>query len=726
MSSQPDLLLAFPPFWDCGTPYLSVPTLSAYVKHQGFEVETADLNRASAKALLTPEALSGALREAQRVLNTWTSSLGDAAYRRAFEENLRLCEEIWAGMGESIVAGLWDTIPSDVDSYTMFNRKLRWAYQIAAAPYRPLPLSPDRTAITQEHDRLGDLCEAVERAECTGAELLDAFAARSAARGIPVFGISVAGPSQMLPALVLARAYKSRAKDAFVCIGGPHIPYITDALKHCSKPFDWVDAFVVGEGELPLSQICHSHTAGRDTSRIKGLHLRRGDQVIFTGYQEMISLDELPPPDFAGFEPDSYLANDGSLCLTFARGCSWSRCAFCTQFVSYDGYRAMSSERVAEHLTALTRRYRLRTVSLNDENVTPERLRDFGAIVRQTSPDLRWMALARLSPKLSDANLARELSDSGCTMLSLGLESADQSVLNLNRKGISARSVPSILRNLNDAGIWTHIFLIFGLPGETYDSAVRTIRFIHDNLDAIDSFSPTTFRLERHSTVLQRPGDFGIISSNVPPDWCSSPIPFDTTTWTRPGEAFVFVEHLIQSLVGHRQCSIEQGDLNGQYILQMLGRMGTERIRDEMRNRADMTAAARDALTADDALFQRWLSTPPARILQSESNGQEVILSIPSRGVFLSVNNAGLAILKLRSLGLPLEEIKKLCCLPAGRPVEDDAEREWQVDTFNLLVLISRLIQESFSEEALSTKSLSALSALPESRPRVEQPRRSR
>jgi hypothetical protein len=41
-------------------------------------------------------------------------------------------------------------------------------------------------------------------------------------------------------------------------------------------------------------------------------------------------------------------------------------------------------------------------------------------------------------------------------------------------------------------------------------------------------------------------------------------------------------------------------------------------------------------------------------------------------------------------------------------------------------VLISRLIQESFSEEALSTKSLSAVSALPESGPRVEQPRRSR
>ncbi|MBI4321697.1 MAG: B12-binding domain-containing radical SAM protein [Chloroflexi bacterium] len=714
MNRRPDLLLVFPPFWDCGTPYLSVPTLAAYIKHQGFEVEAVDLNRASMKALLTPGSLSGALQEAQHVLNSWPSS-DDAAGRRAFEENLRVCQQIWSEMGESLVADLWETIPSSVDSYTAFNRRWRWASRIAVAPYRPVPQSTDLAAIIQEHDRLRDLCEAVERGELPGVDLLDAFAARNAARSIPVLGISVAGPSQLLPALVLARAYKSRAKDAFVCIGGPHIPYITDALQDYSKPFDWVDAFVVGEGELPLSGICRNVIADRDIFSIKGLYLRRGDRVIFTGCQDPISLDELPPPDFTGFEPDSYLANDGSICLTFARGCSWSRCAFCTQFVSYDGYRTMSSERVAEHLSALTGRYSLRTISLNDENVTPERLRDFASIVRRNSTDLRWMALARLSPKLADANLARKLFDSGCRMLSMGLESADQGVLKLNKKGVSVRSVPSILRNLNGAGIWTHIFIILGLPGETSDSAVRTIRFIHRNLDFIDSFSPTTFRLERHSTVWQRPSDFGIVPAEVPADWCSISIPFDTTTWTRPGEAFVFTEFLIQSLLGYRQCSIEQGDLNGQYLLQMLDRMGAEGLREEMRKRARMTAAARDALMWDDARFQEWLRCPSARRLQSDANGHGVLFSIPSRSLFLSINSTGQMILKLRSLGLSLEKIKKMCHLPAGGSVDAGTEQEWRVDTFNLLLLVSRLIQESLPEESTSTECPSAESSFPES-----------
>ena len=505
----------------------------------------------------------------------------------------------------------------------------------------------------------------------------------------------------MLPAFALAEAYKSRFKDGFVCVGGPHIPYITDALRRCPRPFEWVDAFVPGEGELPLAGICRSVTEGRDASRVKGLFARRNGEVVCTGPQEVVALDSLPPPDFSGFEPKTYLANGGSVGLAFARGCSWSRCAFCTQFVSYDGYRAMSQERIAEHVVAVTRRYQIRTISLNDENVTPARLREFGEVVRATAPGLRWMALARLSPKLADTELARELADSGCAMLSLGLESADQDVLNLNRKGISVQSLPAILRTLNDAGIWTHVFLIFGLPGESGASAVRTIRFAHENLGALDSLSPTTFRLERHSAVWAEPQSFGIVPAEVPGDWCNSAISFDTTASIRPGEAYAFVEYLIQSLLGQRQCPIEQGELNGQYILQLLAQLGVSGLRAAMEDRATMTSAARDALTADNTLFQRWLGHPSAASLLAGSGGNEkVLLTNPGRGVYLAVNRTGLTILKLRSLGLPLEDIKKLCALSGGPPDADNAEREWQVDTFNLLVLISRLVQEALGDPA--------------------------
>ncbi len=433
-----------------------------------------------------------------------------------------------------------------------------------------------------------------------------------------------------------------------------------------------------------------------DVTGIRGLHLRRDGRMVFTGDQEVVAMDDLPPPDFTNFEPETYPTNDGAVCLTFARGCSWSKCAFCTQFITFSGYRTMSDEKVAEHIAAVTRRHRIRTISLNDENVTPERLRAFGAIVGRTAPGVKWMTLARLSPALADRALAGELAASGCVMLSLGLESADQKVLNLNRKGIAVQAMPAILRSLHRAGIWVHVFVIFGLPGETSASALRTIGFIHDHLDMIDSVSPTVFRLERHSAIWQDPPAFDVVCDPVPDDWCAVEMPCDTKKWMTRGESLIFIEYMIHSLVGRRQCPIEQGDLNGQYLIQLLERRGTAHLRTEMETRAGRSAAAGKALIADDALFREWMQTPVFATLASHTGTRDVLLSLPANGIFLFLNYTGQRVLKLRSLGLPLDDIQKAYRRLVSAAVEDDVEMEWKIDTFILLLLTSRIIQDGY------------------------------
>jgi hypothetical protein len=695
MKKPPDLLLVFPPFWDAGTPYLSVPTLAAYLQQHDVSVETADLNKICLNSLLTPAALVEAIDKAEQVLAGWTSRNGDTDYKNVFRENLRFCQRVWATAGESLVKDLHTPLPAGVDAYAYSNRNLRWVFRILNAPYSHLPKYLTGPIGTQEFDRLSTLAKAVENAEMPGAELIRSFALQQASQNIPVLGISVASPSQLPAALLLAQTFKTHSRDTFVCIGGPYIPYIVDALPYCRQPFDWVDAFVTGEGELPLVQICHTALTRGDMADIKGLHLRRDDGVVYTGEQGMVALDELPPPDFTNFEPETYLNNDGSLCLTFARGCSWSQCTFCTQFITFNGYRVMSAGKVAEHLEAVTRRYPLKTISLNDENVIPERLREIGAVIRRIAPSVRWMTLSRLSPQLADAALVRELADSGCVMLSLGLESADQNVLNLNRKGITVASMPAILQTLHQAGIWVHVFLILGLPGETRDSALRTIRFVHDHIDLIDSLSPTTFRLERHSAIWRHPHDFGIIPEAVPDDWCAEGIPFETEKWLGRSESLIFIEYLIQSLIGLRQCPIEQADLNGQYLMQLLERLGTVGVRAEMAKRAQMSAAAQDALSSNQALFQQWMTSAVFQQLAVNTNGQDLLLSLPARSIFLFLNYTGQKILKLRSVGLSLEEIKQSYRHLICASDEDDIEQGWRIDTFSLLVLASRLMQES-------------------------------
>lgn len=711
MRRSPDALLVFPPFWDTASPYLSVPVLAAWMRKQGFHVETADLGLACTKALLTPDVLGRSLDAARRLQQHWPADRGNDALAD-FSANLSLCELVWDVLGHRLLDPFRSDAPrpQKVADYTAFRRKLAWAFAIASAPFYPLALKVEGL-VGDALNRLSSICEWIDAGvQAPGMEAIEAFAREQGRRGLPLVGISVAGPSQLVPAFLMARTMKAQSPETFLVIGGPQVPYIADALRHCERVFDWVDAFVPGEGEIPLMELCAAVGKGRDATAVRGLLIRRNGRIVSTGAPERVPIEALPPPDFEGFEPDRYLGNAGCLPLTFARGCSWSQCTFCTQHICFDGYRAMAPQQVTEHLTHTVSRYGATSVAINDENLTPQRLRELAAIVRTHCPEVRWQALARLAPRLADATLARELADSGCAMLSMGLESADQAVLDRNRKGIHADKVPDVLKALHDAGIWLNIFLIFGLPGETPETAFASIDFLHANRSCVDSFSPTVFRMEKGSPIAAEPTLYGITPADVPPDHCDSELPIDHTQWLTKPEAIVCLETLIDGLVGSPQCPIEQADLNGQFVLQMLAESGIAAIRSEMQRRAQSTRAASALLEHDNTAYAPWWKALGLERFDLSDPSSRIVLSLPAQGTFFTLAHNELQLLRLRALNIPMAMLKNGFANLLSDEM-DKAGVDWGITATVLLFLSSRLIQES---EAGSIRVLRVVDSTPE------------
>ena len=693
--TETDLLLVFPPFWDAGHAYLSVPTLAAYLRSQGFAVEAADLNRDVIRSILSAESLEIALEGARAALEAMPCNNANVAAREKFRTNLEVCQAVWKIAGQSLldpfVPGA--PLPQTIDDMTAFRRKLLWAYRIASAPLYPLSLTLSGLQL-ESLDRLSTVMKLVEK-DCSipGACFLANFAEQSARRGFRVIGLSVAGPSQMAPALFLARCFKQLTPSTIVCVGGPQIPYTIPALRNYHGPFKWVDAFVSGEGELPLRDLLRAARTGATLDDVRGLHLLRDGELIYTGIPKELPLTELPPPDFRGFEPESYLANDGTVALTFARGCSWSRCSFCTQFVCFAGYRAMQESQVKEHLLSILRRYPIKTIHLNDENLTPRRLLSFGRLIQTHAPYVRWQGLARYCSQLARPEVAQQLAASGCRMLCLGLESASESVLKLNNKGIRPSVVPKVMQTLHEAGIWLHTFVIFGLPGETRERAVETIRFLHKNKEHIDSISPTTFRMERLSPIAEHPSSFGIVSAPISGDHFDACLPIQSTTWLSQGEAMVFLETLIKILLGGPQCPIEQGDLTGQMILDLIARIGTRHLREVMRCRGLETSVAERMFEDGDQLFRDWVQRL-AVVENSEAILGGPILALPARGLFVEIERDQRIWLKLRSIGVPTTTIGRDFGHLRGK-LEDQTEFEWGVEIFILSILGTRIVQEA-------------------------------
>ncbi len=80
-------------------------------------------------------------------------------------------------------------------------------------------------------------------------------------------------------------------------------------------------------------------------------------------------------------------------------------------------------------------------------------------------------------------------------MLKLGLESGDQEVLNRMQKGINLELAAKVLENLQDVGISTYVYLLFGTPSEGPEEAERTLSFVEKHHQAISFLNLAIFNL---------------------------------------------------------------------------------------------------------------------------------------------------------------------------------------------------------------------------------------
>jgi radical SAM superfamily enzyme YgiQ (UPF0313 family) len=106
----------------------------------------------------------------------------------------------------------------------------------------------------------------------------------------------------------------------------------------------------------------------------------------------------------------------------------------------------------------------------------------------------------------------------------LGLESGDQDVLDRLEKGIELGQASRVLRTLNQAGISTYVYLLFGTPAETLERARRTLHFTVIHGECIDFLNLAVFNMpvsardsENLETTPFYEGDLSLYTSFVHP-----------------------------------------------------------------------------------------------------------------------------------------------------------------------------------------------------------------
>lgn len=282
---------------------------------------------------------------------------------------------------------------------------------------------------------------------------------------VKFIGLSVTFLSQALTAFAIAGFIRKLRPEIQIVWGGGLITSWAGSAGF-NKLFPDKDIVISGPGEIPLLKLF-----GFDAN----------------------SNFMVPDYDFA--VQNKYLAPGFILSYNTSVGCPWKKCTFCPEKYEDNPYIQERYTKVTAELKLLVNKYNPVLVHLTDSEISPGMLKALAA----TPIGAPWYGFCRFTKLLTDIDFCKQLTDSGCKMLSMGLESGDKEVLKAMKKGIKLDEVPEILKNLKDAGIGTYIYVLFGTPEEDREAALRTRDFVAKHAHLINFINAAIFNLPVNS-----------------------------------------------------------------------------------------------------------------------------------------------------------------------------------------------------------------------------------
>ena len=272
----------------------------------------------------------------------------------------------------------------------------------------------------------------------------------------------------------ICAAVKALLPRCVTVVGGPHA---TALPERTLREFPCIDAAVIGEGELTACELAEAVDSAAKRSRwssIAGIAYRDGNETHRTRARPFLAdLSAIPFPAWHLFPPQAQWP------VYAGRGCPF-RCAFC-QRVLGGKIRLRTVDSVLAEFDAMERQLNRKGTWFQDETFGVNRAwtgRFLDRLIRRNREKgyvWRWKANSHVN--LADGRLYRKMRQAGCYGLDFGVESGCQRMLERIHKNISLQQARRAIALAKEAGLRTTAFFIIGHPGETWETALQTVRF---------------------------------------------------------------------------------------------------------------------------------------------------------------------------------------------------------------------------------------------------------
>ena len=248
-----------------------------------------------------------------------------------------------------------------------------------------------------------------------------------------------------------------------IMVGGPH----TTVALHTIP--DFVDYIVQGEGERAILDIVED--------KVK-------DRVVRN--PTIKNLDELPMPAWDYFIRLPYkwgvewFKETPVFTLNTSRGCPF-KCTFCSVGSIWGKqYTYFSAERIVSDIEYLIKNYGAKGIYFREDNFTlnKKRLTTFCNLLIEKKINIPWACETRVNT--IDREIVELMHSAGARAFYFGVESGSQKVLDFFKKDITIEQTMNAFNLCHEFGIKTAASVIVGVPTETEDDIVQTVRLVEE------------------------------------------------------------------------------------------------------------------------------------------------------------------------------------------------------------------------------------------------------
>jgi anaerobic magnesium-protoporphyrin IX monomethyl ester cyclase len=272
----------------------------------------------------------------------------------------------------------------------------------------------------------------------------------------------------------------------FVVMVGDHVSVLPEKSLKESK----ADAVAIREYDLILVELAKAIENKKSLSGVAGIAYKKGRKIIRT-------LDASPPHEkelnalpFVSEIYEKHLKVEDyfypsimypQITILTGRGCP-NMCAFCKWPQTFSGhnYRKRSVKSVVDEFVWIEKNLpQVKEVMVEDDTLTQDKQRtiDMCKLMIKKKVKLSWSCNARADVPLK---VLKWMKKANCRLMCVGVESADQTILNNIHKGTTPDGIRQFMKDSKKAGVMVHGCFMFGNQGETKETIRKTAAFARE------------------------------------------------------------------------------------------------------------------------------------------------------------------------------------------------------------------------------------------------------